>query len=288
MLPIVVAAYSRTMLQAALAYAEMGLSVLPCNRDKTPATKQWKTFMEMRASYHVINGWSYAGRLQSVGIILGTISRGLVVIDLDGEEAITVFRKEFPALFGTYTVTSGSRKGAHLYLYTEEIPPTTRTVGQPYGNIELRSNGSYVIAPPSMHPSGYRYTVSNDQPIMHVKRLQAVREWIERQIKEKHGGVMPPSANKPERIINATQYARVALQDECQKVSGMVNSRNIQLNVSAFKLGRLIREQKISRSEVEQALEQAAAHLAATDGLKSVQRTIASGIDAGIEKAGLG
>lgn len=281
---IVRAAASRDTLTAALAYEQLGLSVLACKRDKSPALRQWRHLTERRAAPDTIEAWDRTELLTSVGIICGAVSRGLVVIDCDGLEAVREFGRAFPALTDTYKVESGSGQGAHFYLYVSQVPPTTRTVGQSFGNIELRSNGSYVIAPPSLHPSGRAYRVVQPYEIKWVDNLHALRSWIESLIRAKHGGVMPPAANAG-KVFNPTPYARAALRIQADRVEcAPLHNRNNQLNISAFSMGRFIREGQISRMEVEQALEHAAAALTADDGILSVKRTIQSGIEAGLVK----
>lgn len=281
---IVRAAESRTVLQAALAYEQLGFSCLACNIDKSPAVRQWKHLSTRRASQETIKLWAHTGLLKSVGLILGDVSRGIVVIDCDGLDAVLEFAHAFPALTDTYKVESGSGKGAHFYLQVDDVPPTTRTVGQHFGNIELRSGGSYVIAPPSAHPSGMHYRVVQPFPIKRVTNLNAVRRWIEALIAEKHGGKMPPAANA-RAVVHTSAYARAALLIQADRVAAArIGARNMALNMAAFRMGRLVREGNISRADVESALEQAAQDLIETDGIASVRRTIESGLNAGIEK----
>ena len=278
------AAYQEKTYEAALEYAAMGFSVLACKLDKSPALRAWKHLTTRRATTETINLWYRTGLLESVGVICGEVSGGLVVIDCDGYEAVEKFSHAFPALTDTFSVISGSHKGEHYYLYVDEVPPTTRTVGQVFGNIEMRSNGAYVIAPPSLHPSGNKYAISKPYEIKRVKNLHALRSWIEKLILEKHGGVMPPPAGK---VFNPTPYAAAALKSECDKVMfAPVGSRNDTVNIAAFKLARFVKAGQLHRSTVESAILQAAASWLGNENPAWVQRTIKSGLDAGMIKAG--
>lgn len=281
---IVRAAESSDVLTAALAYERMGFSVLACQRDKSPTVRAWRHLTTRRARVETIEAWERAGMLASVGIICGAVSGGLVVVDCDGDEAVQTFRRAFPRLADTYSVKSGSGQGEHFYLLADDVPATARVVGAAFGNIEMRSNGSYVIAPPSLHPSGNPYTVHQDYEIRWVANLIALRNWIHGQIADKHGGVMPaPHAAQP--VVNADAYAKAALIIQADRVrDARPGARNNQLNLSAFSLGRFVREGRLSREEVISALELAASHLTETDGIASVRRTINSGISAGIIK----
>ena len=285
---IVRAAEQRDVLTAALAYEHMGLSVLACNRDKSPAVHSWRHLTTRRARVETVEAWERAGLLASVGIICGAVSGGLVVVDCDGEDAVQTFRRAFPRLADTFSVQSGSGQGEHFYLLANDVPATARVVGAAFGNIEMRSNGAYVIAPPSVHPTGQRYTVHQDYEIRWVNNLIGLRNWIHGQILEKHGGNMP-APNTAQPVVNADAYARAALIIQADRVrDARAGARNNQLNLSAFSLGRFIRDGRLSREEVINALEIAAAHLVETDGIASVRRTINSGISAGAMKYEMG
>lgn len=78
-------------------------------------------------------------------------------------------------------------------------------------------------------------------------------------------------------------YVRKAVEDECEAVaSAPVGQRNAQLNQSSFSLGRYVGGGEISKEEVVQRLQQAAA----TCGLNESEadKTIASGLSAGMQE----
>lgn len=279
------AAHSPTVYDAARAYAKLGISVLPCN-GKKPAVTYWQPFQRRAATEGIIRNWHESGLLHNVGIICGEVSRGLVVIDLDGQKAVEYFSLRWPSLLNTYSVTSGSGKGMHLYYYAAVVPPTTRVTGLEVGNIELRSNGSYVVAPPSIHPdSGKPYTVALDAAIMHLSDCHLLVEWIKALIKQKHGGTLPTAANKS-RIDHATAYGMIALRNEATEVArAQPGERNSRLYRAALKMGSLITDGKIDRPAVERELFVAARALSQQDGEAATSRTIASGIDKGMESS---
>jgi hypothetical protein len=160
--------------------------------------------------------------------------------------------------------------------------PTTRVTGCAYGNIELRSTGCYVIAPPSIHPNGKPYTIHNPTEIARLPHLDRVVDWIKDLMKQKHGGSMPAATNAGV-VRQASPWAAAALRDEARKVAATnQGGANIQLNRSAFKLGQIIAKGAIDRVQVENTLLAAAAGLSARDGEAATRRTIKSGIDAGM------
>lgn len=282
---IVEAARAATVLDAALLYLQQGLSVIPCV-GKRAALNAWADFQSRHASRYLVQEWSRTGRLQNVAIICGQVSGGLVVIDLDGDDAVDHFYSTFPKYRHTYTVLSGSGHGRHLYFKVDLPISTTRTVTD-LGGFELRSDGAYIIAPPSTHPSGGRYYVVNDTAPMRLDSMQNVRQWILSLMREKHGGKLPNPTPWPPQSVefmkSTTAYGAAALRDEANKVlTARPGERNEQLNRSAFKLGKLITKGCLTRSEVEARLYAAAMMLTATDGEAATLKTIKSGLDAGI------
>lgn len=277
------AAHSPTVYAAALAYAELGISVLPC-AGKKPAVTYWQPFQRRAASAGIIRNWHESGLLHNVGIICGEVSRGLVVIDLDGQKAVEYFALRWPSLLNTYSVTSGSGNGMHLYYYAGIVPPTTRVTGLEVGNIELRSNGAYVVAPPSIHPdSGKSYTVALDVPIMRLSDCSLLVEWIKNMIRQKHGGTLPAPTGK---VHHATAYGMVALRNEASEVArALPGDRNNRLYRAALKMGSLICDGKLDRPTVERELFNAARALSQQDGEAATRRTIDSGIDKGMESS---
>ena len=89
---IVSAANQETVLSAALAYAALGLSVIPLD-GKRPALKSWTKYQQERVDERTIRAWSFG----NVGIVCGRISGNLVVLDLDGAAGYAAFAATFPA-----------------------------------------------------------------------------------------------------------------------------------------------------------------------------------------------
>jgi hypothetical protein len=99
----------------------------------------------------------------------------------------------------------------------------------------------------------------------------------------------PPAARR-DWAGNINPYARAALDDEVARVAtappgagGAGSGRNVQLNKAAFALGQLVGGGELPRSLVEQELLAAADRcgLINDDGVRSTEKTLASGLDAG-------
>lgn len=143
-----------SVMDAGLYYQEHGLALLPLNPgQKTPAahvirgvygdrSASWKPLAARRATKGEIREWFEADPDINLGIFCGTPSNGLVVADFDAGPCPV-------ALPPTPTATTG--RGEHVYLHSTALD---RTLKLPQG--DLKATG-YVVAPPSLHPSGSRY-----------------------------------------------------------------------------------------------------------------------------------
>ena len=145
--------------RAALEYVRAGFAVFPCReRDKRPATphglNDWTDNPE-----HVIIHWSQHPN-SNIGITCGAPSGGLLVLDFDvsdtknGIATLKQWETEHGELPETATAITGS--GGRHYLFRTDrnnIRPTSNTeLG-----VDVRCDGSYIIAPPSIHPCGGSY-----------------------------------------------------------------------------------------------------------------------------------
>ncbi len=145
---IVQASLSIDCHQAALAYQNLNLSVLPLN-GKRPALISWTKYQFAPPTADEIAAWQHEDLFGNVGIICDRPSDNLVVIDFDGPGGYPAFAATFPNLAETYTVATGGGVGKHIYLRVDKLPPTVKAMKTPIGHIELRSSGAYVAAVPS-------------------------------------------------------------------------------------------------------------------------------------------
>ena len=142
---------------AALSYAARGWSVLPVEaRGKRPLVP-WLEFQQRTATEREISSWFAKWPGANVGIVTGQVS-GLLVVDVDpqhdGFQSLATLEREEGALPRTVEVQTGGG-GRHLYFANPTVRLHNRAGIRP--GIDLRCEGGYVVAPPSLHPSGARY-----------------------------------------------------------------------------------------------------------------------------------
>jgi hypothetical protein len=102
---IIQASQAGSCYKAALAYQNMGLSVLPL-KGKRPSLNEWKQHQKQCPTPQQINGWQGQGLLENVGIICGEVSSNLVALDFDGVGAYGAFAALFPILADRQDKTS--------------------------------------------------------------------------------------------------------------------------------------------------------------------------------------
>lgn len=145
--------------KAAVWYASNGFAVFPLGeRSKKPITvnglHNWTDSPDNAAE-----GWRKFPN-SNIGLVCGTPSHGLLVIDLDvsdEKDGIATLR-EWEKVNGELPETAESITGSggrHLFYRTDRTgihPSVNHELG-----VDIRSDGSYVIPPPSIHPSGELY-----------------------------------------------------------------------------------------------------------------------------------
>jgi hypothetical protein len=154
--------HSCPMLKAALGYAQMGFAVFPCApRGKTPLVK--RGFKAATRDEAQIHEWWTRWPDSNIGIATGTAS-GLLVVDidsLDGAKHLGELAEQFGKLPRTARVVTG--KGYHLYFC---LPASCGRVPNSAENgLDIRGDGGYVIAPPSVHEGGSRYGTDSECPL---------------------------------------------------------------------------------------------------------------------------
>lgn len=147
--------------RAALAYVEEGFAVIPLHvRAKEPLTENGLD--DWTNDPDVVRAWWGRFPFANIGIVCGAPSGGLVVLDLDqphgdtvadGYETLRAWEREHEELPVTCAAVTG-RGGYHLlYRADGEVRPSVNVDLA----VDVRGDGSYIVAPPSVHPNGNRY-----------------------------------------------------------------------------------------------------------------------------------
>jgi Bifunctional DNA primase/polymerase, N-terminal/Primase C terminal 1 (PriCT-1) len=160
------------MLEHALALARRGLYVFPCQRQgKTPATAHG--CKDATRDPAVIENLWRPDPGFNIAIATGKTSH-VFVLDVDDEDAETLLR-QLEAEHGALpaSVEAITARGRHIYFEWPDRP-VSNSAGKLGPGLDIRASGGYVIAPPSIHPSGKKYTWSCDS----AKTFAAAPGWL--------------------------------------------------------------------------------------------------------------
>ena len=279
--------------EAALSYAQRGWRVFPlhgivngtCTCGRSDCSSAGKHPLVLRGLYEAttdvskIDDWWRRWRSANIGIATGAIS-GIVAIDVDLPTALgsleRLTEQELPT---TLTGLTGGG-GIHL-IYASDDGGLGNSAGRLPGiedelpGVDLRGNGGYIVAPPSVH------------------RSEGIYGWLEA---ESPIASAPTWLKQPERVYVAlddvagthfdgdgTPYGLAVLRDELERVkAAQVGTRNHQLNRSGFAIARLVAGGEL----LEAAARSALLGVALAIGLEEPEsrQTLDSAFDAGLRQ----
>jgi len=177
-------------LQAALELAELGNAVfplLPCG--KTPLTKHG--FKDATTDPSIITKWWTQWPDANIGLATGEVS-SCIVLDVDGADgnsSLEALKRELGPLPNTCMARTG--KGMHLYFcYPDGKEIRCRT--NIARGIDVRADGGYVVAPPSVHPNGATYEWIGDETAF----AELPEPWINLLLGERRNA---PDSNREKR-----------------------------------------------------------------------------------------
>ncbi|MBI2805871.1 MAG: bifunctional DNA primase/polymerase [Planctomycetes bacterium] len=146
---------------AALDYSAK-LPVFPCNADKTPACE--RGYLAATTDRTKISEW-WSEAEYNIGVPTGAAS-GWIVLDVDpgGQEALKALEAEHGDLPETRVVQT-PRGGFHVYLQYDPAKPIRNSQSKLGPHIDVRGDGGYVLAPPSVGQNGQQYAVLLDHAV---------------------------------------------------------------------------------------------------------------------------
>ena len=178
-------------LLAAFAHTGLGWAVVPvhtpgsdgcsCGRADCPSPGKhprvrWQAYVERGPRIEEIRGWWRRWPDANLAVLTGSVS-GVAVLDIDprsgGDAALGGFEARWGALPPTAeTLTGGGGRHLWLDLAGAALPSATPAPG-----LELKAEGGAVVAPPSLHASGRRYTWREGRSPWELP-LVPVPEWL--------------------------------------------------------------------------------------------------------------
>ncbi len=165
---------------------------------------------------------------------------GLIVLDVDDLKSLRKLEEEHGPIPETFTVRTG-RGGLHYYFRTDE--PISNSAGGIGDGLDIRGEGGYVVAPPSMHESGNEYSVEVDVPIAPMP------DWLVRlALEERKERSRPAPSTIPEGQRNSTLFREACklrragslTQDEAVTAIGGMNHARCEPQLSEGEVDQLV------------------------------------------------
>jgi hypothetical protein len=298
------------MLEAALAYARLGVPVFPCHPNtKRPLVAQG--FYAATLDLAQIAMWWRKWPAAMIGVPTGRTS-GFLVVDLDpapdqsAHELLAQLRAHLRGNLPAGLVAHTPRGGMHLvFAIPEGVAIGNRAnllrSAKEQGTIDIRADGGYIIAPPSQRRGsqaekegcdGKFYIWDQDEGPGEDFALPSASAAL---LALLTNPVLSPRPRRPRTTSSKTQsqsmgsgrerrYALKALGHEIDQLARQLKGqRNDRLNIASMKLAQLVAAGALSEAEVRRGLEDAcgAKGLTSDSGIAAVRATIASGFRKG-------
>ena len=241
---------TRNFFDIAMFYTERNIKVFPVKKQgKSPLCPNG--FKSATTDKVVLQEWNKKFPDCNIGIPTGQINN-LFVVDIDGEQGFESLNR-LELIYGKLdapTVITG--KGKHLYFKMPENTDIKSSVSKIADHIDIRANGGYVVAPPSIHENGHQYTWENFIP---NQGFPEAPSWLISLIinAEKQplpvSGVLEEISNAPQGQRNDTLYKRsISLIGRAKKE--FLDMEEIKQNIiNAAILSGLSKEESIKTFE---------------------------------------
>lgn len=143
----------------AMFYAEHNIKTFPVKKQgKSPLCPNG--FKSATTDRGILHEWNKKFPNCNIGIPTGTINN-IFVVDVDGEigtQSLIALENKYGKLDAPTVITG---KGKHLYFKMPENVELKCSTSKIADHIDIRANGGYVVAPPSVHENRHLYTWKN-------------------------------------------------------------------------------------------------------------------------------
>lgn len=289
------------MLDAALAYAASGFRVFPlAPRDKVPLLPSahpegdplhGKCRGECGRDGHgchdgttdtaKIERWWTENPNANVGVSTGNRS-GLWVADLDGaagRNSLAALEAKHERIENAPEVATGGG-GFHVWFaYDARVRQGARILP----GLDARTDGGYVVAPPSIHPNGKPYQWLHGIPPR--PPLPEAPAWLVEVVKRTERPQAAPRAPQPPNGYGTTAYGKKALEGLVSELSSVPHGgRDDRRNAISYSAGRLVVGQHVTETDAEEAIVVACLNngLVDEEGESEIRKRVRAGIQAGI------
>ena len=217
----------------------------------------------------------------NIGIATGSRS-GFWAVDIDpihgGDKTLQSLIEQHGKLPATVKVSTPSG-GTHMWWsWSDDAPVIRNSTGRIGPGIDVRGEGGYVIAPPSVLSDGRSYRWIGPSKPGDPLEIVAAPSWLI----ELAVPPPPPERSEPLRPPDDLErYVKASLEAELHRLENTgEGSRNDVLNRAAFAIGQFVGADAVPQDWAEAELKRVALSIGLS--LHEANRTIKSGLAAGM------
>ncbi|UCE07575.1 MAG: bifunctional DNA primase/polymerase, partial [bacterium] len=201
-----------TFYNAAFTYRAMGYPVFPCAPESKIPLVEWTEFQYSLPDEETLFNWWKEWPYANIAVVTGWFSR-IVVVDVDGPRGQKII-ESWGIPPGTPCVSTCD--GKHYYFSYPDYRVPTYINGSI--QIDIKSDGAYVMAPPSIHPDGVLYDWLS-VPFLGLPNIpQPIHEYIQDQKAKKN----PKSRVNYEKKIESSKRDWKRARKEIKKHSDII------------------------------------------------------------------
>jgi len=231
---------------------DMGLSVIPLKeRDKEPIVA-WKTYQERMPTEEELHTWYDNGK-NNIGIICGGVSKNFITLDFDNKDIVNFVIGNIESYKGR-TYVSETNRGYHLGFRLPINIDEKFIRSREFKNlgIDLRGEGNYIVAPPSIHPSGKPYQFMGELKIETIENYEDFFKTLEEKDQEaKYLWEILPYWKHGQRnnlIVGLTEFFKIKLNWKEDKIKFFLQGINRMRPVPEDVMSDIDIEHKVKQS----------------------------------------
>ncbi|GAG19795.1 unnamed protein product, partial [marine sediment metagenome] len=170
----------KNLMDYALAYCKLGWSVIPIKPNEKIPLIEWGKYQKERATEDQIEKWWKKYPNANIGITTGIIS-DIIVIDIDSSKGEEEYIAKFGELHSTISQKTGKPKATQKF-FKHPRDHTYHNIPRLLPDVDVRADGGYVVAPPSIHPNGTQYKWIIDPTEMGLDDLLSLPDEIKKHL----------------------------------------------------------------------------------------------------------
>ena len=204
--------------QAIEFYEKEELCYLPASWGRKKPSVNWEEYQTRLPTIAEKAEWFHEGKATNIGVVCGGVSGGLVILCFnDPNGACEFFGEEQWQKLPQATFVTKSVRGHHVWLRSDSpIKSQKVSKGKNESWLEIRSDGNFTVAPPSLHPKGILYQAIGVDRIYKSKDLAGFidKRLAELGLKAREAGEVPRERAKPSARVRerSDEFNRLAVE----------------------------------------------------------------------------